>query len=416
MKADVEKPPVMAMSGIIASMILIAASSGLGYAYVPIRLAALGFEPWVVASMTPATALGGLCACLTTGWLLRISGHARVFMMFQAMFILSYLVLIVTDNPIAWIGARWVYGIAAHGLFIVAQSWLHDATTDALRGRVISVLYVSFLFTLGAGSYLIGYVDVSTNKPMILAVLFATLAVFPVGMTRLPQPPLPEQISVEIRQVWKISPIGLVGMLCVGGLTYTLMAFAPIYAGELNYSPADIGLLMFMMQIGLLVIQLPMGALSDRIDRRYVLLMVCVMAASMASISIITQSNFQFIWLVLVFAIWAGSNDTVYSVSSALANDRADPKHYVVLASTQMVAWSTGGFIAPLLATILVKFFPISIFMWLLLAITIGFAAFVIFRIIVRQPVPPDEREYTPEEVVPVVHPGRIGYTEHRWR
>lgn len=408
MKADVEKPPVMAMSGIIASMILIAAASGLAYAYVPIRLASLGFEPWVAASMVPSVAFGGLVGCFATGWMLRISGHARVFMVLQATFVLSYLIILISDNPIAWIVARATYGLAAHGIFIVAQSWLHDATTDELRGRVITVLYVSFLVTIGAGAYSIGYVDIESNTPMIISIFITTLAVFPIGLTKLRQPPLPEQISVEIRRVWKISPIGLLGMFCVGGMTFTLVSFAPIYAGELKFPPADIGLLMLMMQIGLLTIQLPMGVLSDKIERRRVLLIVCGMATVMALVSISAESNLSFFWLVLVFAVWAGSNDTIYSVSSALANDRADPKHYVVLASTQMVAWSSGGFIIPLIATLLLGFFPVSIFMWVLLAVTVAFGSFVVLRMLTRAPAPVDDREFVPPETAPLVHPGGL--------
>ena len=370
MKQDVAKPPVMAMSGIIISMMLIAFGSGLVYAYVPIKLKSLGFEPWVLASMVPATALGGFIGCFATGWMLRISGHARTFMVLHATLLLSYVLLLFSDHPAAWLVGRAIYGLGAHGVFIVAQSWLHDSTTDEMRGRVMSVLYVSFVFTLGVGSFWTGQMGVNDTTPLIIAILFAALAVFPIGLTQLPQPPLPDQVAIEIRRVWKISPVGLAGMFCVGGMTFTLVTFAPIYAGELSYGPEKIGLLMMMMQIGLIAIQVPMGALSDRIDRRYVLLMVCAMAASMAIIAIIAQSSLSFLMLAMVFAIWVGANDTIYSVSSALANDRADPQHYVFLASTQMVAWSSGGFVLPLVATALLTFFPVTIFMWVLLALT----------------------------------------------
>ncbi len=405
MKQVVAKPPAIAMSGIILSMMLMAVASGLIYAYVPIKLKSLGFEPWVLASMVPATAFGGFIGCFATGWMLRISGHARVFMVLHTALLLSYLFLLVSDHPIIWLFGRAIYGLGAHGVFIVAQSWLHDATTDEKRGQVMSVLYVSFLFTLGVGSFWAGQIGVEGETILILAILFAAMAVFPVGLTKLPQPPLPDQVAVEIKRVWKISPVGLVGMFCVGGMTFTLVTFAPIYASELEFTPQKIGLLMMMMQIGLIVIQVPMGALSDKIDRRYVLLMVCGMAAVMAVIAIIFQSTLGFLMLALVFAIWVGANDTIYSVSSALANDRADPQHYVFLASTQMVAWSSGGFILPLLATGLLTFFPITIFMWVLLAVTIIFAAFVVYRIIVGRPVPEDpDTSYV--EVPPVVHPG----------
>jgi len=383
----------VAMSGIIISMMFMAAASGLGFAYIPIRLATLGFEPWVANAMFPALSFGGLLGCLVTGWMLRLSGHARVFMTAYAIIILSFLLVLVTENPAIWIVARILYGLGVNAAFIVAQSWLHDACTDEIRGRVISIFYVSYVVALGLGAYLIGWLDVQSVVPMALAVMLITMAIFPVGLTRLRQPEAPEETNIQIKKLWRVSPVGMIGMLCVGGLTMTLQGFAPIYAGTLDYTPADIGLLLLMMQMGLLVVQLPMGALSDRIDRRYVLLIVASMSSVLAILAMLTESNLSFVWLILVFAIWSGSVETFYSVSSALANDRADPKDYVFLSSTQMLMWSLGAFIVPLISTGLLFVLPVTMFMYLILILSGAFAVFVVLRIFVREAVPQDEME-----------------------
>ena len=396
----------IAMSGIIVSMMFMAAASGLGFAYIPIRLASLGFEPWVASAMFPALSFGGLLGCLVTGWMLRLSGHARVFMSVYAIIILSFLSVLVTENPAFWVAARLMYGFGINSAFIVAQSWLHDSCTDDNRGKVISTFYVSYVISLGLGSYLISFMNVTTILPMAIAVGFVTLAIFPVGLTRLRQPEAPEETNIQIRKLWKVSPVGMVGMLCVGGLTMTLQGFAPIYAGSLDYTPGDIGLLMLVMQMGLLVVQLPMGALSDRIDHRYVLLIVATMSCTIGLVAIITQSNLSFLWLVLMFAIWAGSIETFYSVSSALANDRADPKDYVFLSSTQMVMWSLGAFVVPMMSTGLLFFLPITMFFWLIVGVSLLFAVFVIVRIMARSAVPQEDMESFQYTTAQVVHTG----------
>ena len=400
------KPSPIALSGIILSMMMVAGASGIGFAFVPIRLAEMGFEPWVASAMFPAFAVGGLLGCLTTGLLLRLSGHVRVFLTIYAVIILSFLLLQVTTNPAAWLVARGLYGFGANGAFIVALSWLHDASTDRIRGRVITTFYVLYVVMVGFGSYLIGFMDVKGNAPMALCVALVTVAIFPIGLTRLRQPEAPEGINVQIRKLWKISPVGLMGMFCVGGLTMTLQGFAPIYAGTLDYMPADIGLMMFMMQLGLLAVQLPMGALSDRIDRRYVLFIVTTISAMLGIVGILTESNLSFFWLVLMFAIWSGSIETVYSISNALANDRADPKDYVFLSSTQMVMWSLGALFIPLTSTALLAFLPITLFMWLLLALSAFFAVFILYRIFAREAVDPEDMEAFQYTTAQVVNPG----------
>jgi len=401
----ISAPPI-AMSGIIISMIMMALASGIGFAYIPITLSQLGFEPWVASAMFPAMSLGGLAGCLAVGWLLRLSGHARVFMSVYAFIIWSFLIILLTDNPYVWIFARALYGFGINGAFIVAQSWLHDACTDEIRGRVITSFYVSYVVALGLGSYSIGYMDVDSHIPMAICVGLVTLAILPVGLTRLRQPEAPEEFNIQIRKLWKISPVGFMGMLCIGGLTITLQGFAPIYAGTLNYTPADIGLLLLMMQMGLLVVQLPMGAMSDRIDRRYVLVIVSCISVILGVLAILTESNLSFIWLVLMFALWSGSIETIYSVSSALANDRADPKHYVFLSSTLMVIWSTGAFIVPMISTVLLQFFPVQMFMWILLIISGLFLNFVLLRIFARAAVPQDEMDNFQYATAQVVNTG----------
>lgn len=396
----------IALSGIIISMMLMAGASGLGFAYIPIRLSNLGFEPWVASAMFPALSFGGLIGCLVTGWLLRLSGHARVFMVVYALIIWSFLLVLLTDNPLLWILARALYGFGINGAFIIAQSWLHDASSDEHRGKVISIFYVSYVVSLGLGSYTIGWLDVSSQLPMAISMGLVALAILPVGLTRLPQPEPPEEFNVQVKKLWQVSPVGLMGMLCVGGLTMTLQGFAPIYSGELGYEPADIGLMMLFMQLGLLVVQLPMGALSDRIDRRYVLLMVACMSSVLGVIGILTESNLSFFWLVAMFAIWSGSIETFYSVSSALANDRADPKDYVFLSSTQMIMWSLGAFIIPLMSTVLLFFLPVTMFMWLLFGLSAFFAVFVVSRIFVREAVPQEEMENFQYATAQVVNPG----------
>lgn len=396
----------IAMSGIIISMMMMAAASGIGFAFIPITLSNLGFEPWVASAMFPALSLGGLAGCLVVGWLLRLSGHARVFMSVYALIIWSFLIILLTDDPYIWILSRALYGFGINGAFIVAQSWLHDACTDENRGRVITSFYVLYVISLGIGSYSIGFMDINSHVPMAICVGLVTIAILPVGLTRLRQPEAPEEFNIQIRKLWKISPVGLMGMLCVGGLTMTLQGFAPIYAGTLNYTASDIGLLLLMMQMGLLVVQLPMGAMSDRIDRRFVLIIVASMSVNLGIIAILTESNLSFIWLVLMFALWSGSIETIYSVSSALANDRADPKHYVFLSSTLMVMWSLGAFIVPLISTVLLQVLPVKMFMWLLLCISAVFGLFALLRVFTREAVPQEDMENFQYATAQVVHTG----------
>ncbi len=405
----------LAVSGIILSSSVMACASGLMFAYIPLKLLSLGFEPWVPASMMPALAFGGLIGCFATGPLLRLSGHARVFMLLYALVMISIVFIALSESPYVWLGARMIYGFAINGIFIVAQSWLHFAATDEIRGRIITLFYVGYVLALGGGSYMIGYSDLSGNTVPVFATLFVALAILPVAVTRLPQPEAPDAITVDIKAVWRISPVGLAGMLTVGGLTMTLQTFAPIYTSGLGYGTADVGLLMALMQVGLLFVQVPMGSLSDRIDRRYVLLMVSAGASTLAVFAYSFGGLIGLGALIIVFALWNGFNETLYSVSSALANDRADPKHYVMLSATQMICWSSAAFVVPLILTFAVQITDVSIFMVICGLLTLCFSVFVIHRMRVRQEVPAGEREAFQPVTAQIAYPGDYSNPDAIW-
>lgn len=397
---------LMAVSGVIASSTIGALASGLLFAYIPVKLLSVGFEPWVASSMLPAVAFGGLAGCFATGPLLRMVGHARVFMLLYAVMVMTMVAIAFFESPYAWLIARMCYGFAINGIFIVAQSWLHFASTDEIRGKVITAFYIAYVVSLGFGSYLAGQMELSGNDIPILATAIVALAMIPVGLTRLPQPEAPEAIAVNIRKVWKISPVGLAGMFAVGGATMLMQSMAPIYTTSLGFTPADVGLLMFLMQVGLVAIQMPMGALSDRIDRRVVLAMVSVGSVIVAGIAFGAHGSASLLLLIMVFALWNGFNETVYSVSSALANDRADPADYVMLSSTQMIAWSIAAFVIPSLATVILAFMPVQFFMPMGMLISSIFLAFVIYRMWVREEVPLEEREDFQAVTAQVAYPG----------
>ena len=374
------------------SMGLIAVGNGLLFAFVPVKLAAEGFAPWVAGAILTALSVGGLAGCLLTGPLVRRVGHARVFATYAAVVILSILLIAAGTEPALWIVSRGLYGLSAAGLFIVSQSWLNDASPNEWRGKVIAAFYMIYVLAIGAGSYLLSYVSLDGAQAPLLAIFFAAIAILPVGLTRLPAPPPPEAVHVAVRAVWRISPVGLVGLLSVGGLTMLVQGFAPIYAAAEGYSKNEIALLMFLMQFGMIAVQYPLGAISDRTDRRYVLIAAALLV--IASAAVATQiSGMALVWLILVFAVWGGATESIYAVANAHANDRAEPQYYVSLSSTLLVAWSVSGVILPALATVLTQVAGPRAFMLVAMVVAMLFAVFVTYRLTRREAVAETDQE-----------------------
>ena len=377
--------PMLAIASVIAAMGLVAVGNGLLFAYIPVRLGADGFSPtWAGAILTGLSA-GGMAGCLLTGPLVRRVGHARAFMTFAAMIILSNAAVGAGSHPLVWLAARALYGFAINGLFIVAQSWLNDAVENSIRGRVMATFYVAYEVGLGLGSFSLQFVDLETAGAPMIGIVFAALSILPVGMTRLRPPKAPEKAAVALVRAWKISPVGVAGMLAVGGLSMLVWGFAPIHATAIGFSQAEVATLLFAMPAGTLFMQIPLGWISDRTDRRLVIIgtSVLVMVGGFAASGADGKS---FALMLVIYLFWSGATESIYSLSSAHANDRAEKDDLVTLASTMLFSWSLSGTVVPAVATALMAVWGTDVFMYLAIGIAGIFSLFVAWRAARTQP------------------------------
>lgn len=377
--------PAAAIASVILSMALVAVGNGLMFAFIPVRLAAEGYAPTWAGSILTGLSAGGIAGCLLTGALVRRVGHARAYMIFTALIVLSNTMVGVVADPVVWLVSRVLYGFGICALFIVSQSWLNDVVSNAIRGRVMAIFYVSYIVGLGVGYFLLAFVDVSGAQAPLVCILFAALSILPVGMTRLSQPPPPQAASVALARAWRISPVGLAGMLAVGGLSMLISGFAPIHATAKGYTQQEVATLMSLMPLGTLLLQIPLGWVSDRTDRRYVLataaLTVCLVGIAAARLDTATLAV-----VVVVYMVWAGMSESIYSLSSAHASDRANKDDLVALSSSMLLAWSVSGFIIPASVTALTGFYGTQSFIYVVIGIAAAYFVFVVARIVQRRP------------------------------
>ena len=390
--ATAKPSSLLSITALVVSMTLVAIGNGVMFAYVPFVLSRAGGASWVAGAAVTAVAFGGLLGCVLAGPLIRRVGHARAFSCSMALVILSALLISLGVHPIVWVLARGLYGVAGNINFIIAQSWLNHASENHWRGKAMSLFYMAYVIGIGFGAWLFGFMPADGNLAPILVIFFTALAILPIGLTRLPTPPAPAKVAVDIKMAWRNSPVALIGVLAAGGLSMVVQGFTPIYAAANNVAQKDVALLMFVMQFGLFFIQLPLGALSDRIDRRLVLVLTCIIIAGTA-VAALGVSFANLILLMLVFAIWAGAVETIYSIANAHANDRTDPADFVPLASTLLVAWSTAATVVPLLVTVLTPALGQQTFIYAAMAVAVAYGLFVLTRLRARETVPVDERE-----------------------
>jgi MFS family permease len=401
---------LVAVASIIVSMGLVAVGNGLMFAYIPVRLGMSGFEPTWAGLILTGLSAGGIAGCLLTGRLVTRVGHARAFMIFSALIVLSNALVGAGIDPVLWIAARALYGFAICGMFIVAQSWLNDAVANRVRGRVMAIFYVTYIVGLGVGSWVMGLLDIGAAAPALVGIAFTAVSILPIGLTRLPPPPPPEAASVAFARAWSISPVGVAGMLAVGGLSMMIAGFAPIHATASGYSQGEVATLMFAVPLGTLIFQLPLGWISDRTDRRYVLVAAAFIVVIAGIVAAIVDGG-PLLTMILIYMIWSGAAESIYSLSSAHANDRATKDDLVVLSSTMLFVWSVSGFVVPGIGTALTAVYGTQAFMAVAVVIAAAYSVFVAWRIARNTRVPQEETGNFAPMTAQVPLPVELGFS-----
>lgn len=380
--------PYLSVASVIIATAFTAAGNGMMATFVPVRLDLEGIPSEAVGIIVTAYAAGMLLGCLFSAHVMRRVGHIRAFATFAALGTISALLMSAWIAVPAWLGLRLVSGFCTTGIFIAAQAWLNEVTWSERRGRVMALFYLAYTVSLGLGALIMRPVAADTETPFLLLAGLYAAAVLPVALTRLETPPAPERIAVRLREVYRISPVGLVGAYASGSLGMTMMGVGPMYGTAIGLAARDIALLIAALQGGNLLIQWPLGWLSDRTDRRRVLAGAAAAVAAV-SVAILAVGDASLLVLVFLFGLWGGLAESIYAVSTAHANDRTAPGDYVVVSSTVLVAWATGSTVGPLVATAAMRGFgPAGIWVFFI-AVAAGFAGFVLWRSR-RRPRPPE--------------------------
>ena len=383
------KNPYLSVASVILATALTALGNGMMATFVPVRLNAEGVGQDQVGMVVTAYAVGMLLGCVYSGRFVRRVGHIRAFTAFAAIGTITALLMPTWVGTFSWTLLRVAGGFCTTAMFMTAQSWLNEVTWSERRGRIMSLFYLSYTVSLGLGALIMNRVDAGTAvPPMILAGLYAA-AVVPVALTRLETPPPPERISVKLFEVYRVSPVGLVGAYVSGSLGMTMLGVGPMYGNAIGLSGQDIALAMAALQLGNLVIQWPLGWLSDRTDRRLVIAGATAAIVLVSAVLLSAGAAVTLLALVVLFAVWGGLAESIYAVSTAHANDRTQAGDYVVVSSTILVTWATGSTVGPMVATAMLRAFGPDGLWLFFVAVGAAFAFFVVWRALQREQ--PDE-------------------------
>ena len=209
-------------------------------------------------------------------------GHIRVFAAFASTASLSILLHSVIVDPYVWIFGRFITGFSIISIFVVVESWLNDRATNKTRGKVLSIYMIITFIGIGLGVLLLNFNNPKNYEPFILVSLLLSMALVPILLTKRKPPTFKKISSIKIKELYKTSPLGTVSMLCTGFLHPAIFTMGAVYGALMNFSILEISLYLSLITISGAVFQWPIGYLSDRYDRRLVIIITALLGAIFA--------------------------------------------------------------------------------------------------------------------------------------
>ena len=240
----------------------------------------------------------------------------------------------------------------------MVDSWINERTPNAARGRVIAIYTITITLALTGSQFMIGLFDVASAQLIMVVSGLFSLALIPVSLTTARTPAQPKVVSVSVRHLYRVAPVAAVGCFAVGFMNTAVMNITPYFLSNAAVPVATIGLLMGMIQTGRLVMQWPVGWLSDKIDRRLVILAAAgAIVAIMLALAFVgpakgaalrgESGELVRLGIIGLFCLWGAFALTLYAICVAHAQDRGAPGESVGLTSSLLFAWAIGATVGP---------------------------------------------------------------------
>ncbi|RVV99444.1 MFS transporter [Mesobaculum littorinae] len=381
---------------------LLMVGNGLQGTLLGVRGGIEGFATWEMSIVMSAYFLGFLGGSRLTPELIRRVGHVRVFAALGS-FISAVLILYPTITEAwAWALLRVIIGFCFSGVYVTAESWLNNAATNENRGQALSLYMIVQMAGVVTAQGILVLGDPSGFILFIVPSVLVSISFAPILLSVNPTPAFGTTKPMSLIQLYRYSPLGVVGMTLMGGVFSAQFGMASVYATQIGLSVGEISLFISLMYIGGLSFQYPIGWLSDRFDRRMLVMYAAVIGGIAAVLGTVLGHYFGV--LLLVAFLVGGMSNPLYSLLIAYTNDYLEHDDMAAASGGLMFVNGLGAIIGPIVTGWMMGAIGPRGF-WLFIAVLMGATSlYALYRMTQRAAPSSDETDrYVP--VLPTSSP-----------
>ncbi len=364
---------------LLLGMGLLMVGNGLQGTILGVRGEIEGFSTFEMSVVMSAYFVGFLGGSRLAPELIRRVGHVRVFAAL-ASFISAVMILYpALADPIAWTIGRVMIGFCFSGVYVTAESWLNESTDNEHRGQALSLYMIMQMLGIVTAQALLLVGDPAGYLTFVIASVLVSISFAPILLSISPTPAFATTKAMSLRSLFHISPLGCVGMFLLGGVFSAQFGMGAVFAAQAGLTLTQISIFVAMFYVGAMVLQYPLGWMSDRMDRRLLVMAAAIVGCVCSAFGLFFGEAYS-VLLVVAFLI-GGVSNPMYSLLLAHTNDYLEHEDMAAASGGMVFINGLGAIAGPLITGWLMSdlvFGPLGFFLFIgtLMALIGGYAMY----------------------------------------
>ena len=369
---------------LLLGMMLLMVGNGLQGTLLGIRGGDANFSTFQMSIVMSAYFVGFLGGSRLAPEMIRRVGHVRVFAALGSLISATLILYPVLVDPISWTLGRIIIGFCFSGVYVTAESWLNNSADNENRGQALSAYMLVQMFGIVVAQGLLLIPDPSGYFLFILPSILVSLAFAPILLSISPTPAFDATKPMTLKQLVDTSPLGCVGMFLLGGIFSAQFGMAAVFAKLAGLSLGQISIFISTIYIGALLLQYPIGWISDRMDRRTLILAVALCGAVGALIGFLFMGYFPAL-LVSAFLV-GGMSNPLYALLIAYTNDYLEHEDMAAASGGLIFINGIGAIAGPLITGWMMGVIGPRGFFLYIGVLMVALAAYAVYRMTQRPP------------------------------
>ncbi|MEL6997404.1 MAG: MFS transporter [Pseudomonadota bacterium] len=376
--------------------------------------AAYGWSNAEIGMLGSAHFAGFFIGCWAMPRMIGQVGHSRAFAAAAAVGATGVILHPVLIGPEYWAGLRVLSGISIAGCYTVVESWMQAKIDKSSRGRVFSVYrFIDLVGSIGAQG-LIALLEPAAYASYNIIAIFCVLCLMPLALTTQVPPVVDHPPRLMPRKAWRVSPLACFAIMIAGATGASFRMVGPLFAVEIGLEASGIAAFLGAAVVGAAAAQIPVGFLADKLDRRWVLNGLSVVAIVTCSFVTLFLMPGDTVGALMASAAFGASSITIYSVASAHANDFCKEDFRVELNAALIFFFSAGAITAPTIAAAMIEAYGPTGLFWFIGAAHLVLIAFTLYRMTRRGAAPSTPYRYMPRTSMVLARLARRGGDENK--